>query len=74
MVDAPVTGGQVGANAGTLTIMVAGKPEYVTKARPVLECFGSGIYVLGEQPGMGSQMKVINQLLCGVHIAAAGEA
>lgn len=74
LVDAPVTGGQVGAHAGSLTIMVAGKPEHVSRAQPVLEAFGKRLYVLGDEPGMGSQMKVINQLLCGVHLAAAGEA
>lgn len=74
LVDAPVTGGQVGAHAGTLTIMAAGKPADVNKAKPVLEAFGKRVYILGDEPGMGSQMKVINQLLCGVHLAAAGEA
>lgn len=74
LVDAPVTGGQVGAHAGTLTIMAAGEPDHVRKAKPVLEAFGKRVYVLGDEPGMGSQMKVINQLLCGVHLAAAGEA
>lgn len=74
LVDAPVTGGQVGAQAGTLTIMAAGKPDHVARAKPVLEAFGKSVYVLGDEPGMGSQMKVINQLLCGVHLAAAGEA
>lgn len=44
------------------------------RATPVLETFGKRVFVLGDKPGMGSQMKVINQLLCGVHLAAAGEA
>jgi 3-hydroxyisobutyrate dehydrogenase len=74
LVDAPVTGGRVGAHAGSLTIMASGHEQHVQRARPILECFGKRVYVLGDQPGMGSQMKVINQLLCGVHIAAAGEA
>jgi 3-hydroxyisobutyrate dehydrogenase len=74
LVDAPVTGGRVGAHAGSLTIMAAGKAEHVERARPILECFGKRVFVLGDEPGMGSQMKVINQLMCGVHIAAAGEA
>ena len=74
LVDAPVTGGQVGAHAGTLTIMAAGHPVHVACVKPVLETFGKSVYVLGDEPGMGSQMKVINQLLCGVHLAAAGEA
>jgi putative dehydrogenase len=74
LVDAPVTGGKVGAEAGTLTIMVGAAPEHAERARPVLETFGKRVFVLGDRPGMGSQMKVINQLLCGVHLAAAGEA
>lgn len=74
LVDAPVTGGRVGAEKGTLTIMVGGAPEHVEVARPVLATFGARIFVMGDTPGMGAQMKVINQLLCGVHLAAAGEA
>ncbi len=74
LVDAPVTGGKVGAQAGTLTIMTAGAPADVARAKPILETFGKRVFVLGDKPGMGSQMKVINQLLCGVHLAAAGEA
>ena len=74
LVDAPVTGGKVGASNGTLTIMVAGEPTVCARIKPILETFGSKIFVLGTEQGMGSQMKVVNQLLCGVHIAAAGEA
>ena len=74
LVDAPVTGGKVGASNGTLTIMVAGEPTVCAQVKPILETFGSKIFVLGTEQGMGSQMKVVNQLLCGVHIAAAGEA
>jgi 3-hydroxyisobutyrate dehydrogenase len=74
LVDAPVTGGKVGASNGTLTIMVAGEPTICARVKPILETFGSKIFVLGTEQGMGSQMKVVNQLLCGVHIAAAGEA
>lgn len=74
LVDAPVTGGRAGAEKGTLTLMVAGAPGDVSIAKPVLSAFGQRIYVVGDRPGMGAQMKVINQLLCGVHLAAAGEA
>ncbi|PHY05288.1 MAG: 3-hydroxyisobutyrate dehydrogenase [Alcaligenaceae bacterium] len=74
LIDAPVTGGKIGAANGTLTIMVAGEPSVCARVRPILETFGSKIFVLGNEQGMGSQMKVVNQLLCGVHIAAAGEA
>ena len=74
LVDAPVTGGKIGAANGTLTIMVAGEATVCARVKPILETFGSKIFVLGAEQGMGSQMKVVNQLLCGVHIAAAGEA
>ncbi len=74
LIDAPVTGGMVGAAKGTLTIMGAGPAQAFERARPVLQAFGNRIYHLGEQNGAGAQMKVINQLLCGVHLAAAGEA
>jgi 3-hydroxyisobutyrate dehydrogenase len=73
-VDAPVTGGKIGASNGTLTIMVAGEPSICERVKPILATFGSKIFILGHEQGMGSQMKVVNQLLCGVHIAAAGEA
>ena len=73
LVDAPVTGGAVGAAAGTLTIMGSGTDEAFAQARPVLETFGKRVHHLGPA-GAGAQMKVLNQLLCGVHLAAAGEA
>ncbi|MCP5265905.1 MAG: NAD(P)-dependent oxidoreductase [Burkholderiaceae bacterium] len=74
MLDAPVSGGVVGAKAGTLTIMVGGESATLELARPVLEVVGGRIFHIGETPGMGSTAKMINQLLCGVHIAAAAEA
>jgi len=73
LVDAPVTGGASGANRGTLTIMGSGDKGAFEEARPALETFGSRVYHLGPA-GAGAQMKVLNQLLCGVHLAAAGEA
>ena len=73
LVDAPVTGGAVGAMAGTLTIMGSGTQAAFDEARPVLQTFGARVHHLGPA-GAGAQMKVLNQLLCGVHLAAAGEA
>jgi len=73
LVDAPVTGGAVGAVAGTLTIMGSGTRGAFDEARPVLETFGARVHHLGPA-GSGARMKVLNQLLCGVHLAAAGEA
>jgi len=73
LIDAPVTGGAVGADNGTLTVMAGGEKKTFEQARPILEAFGSRVFYLGEA-GAGSRMKVVNQLLCGVHLAAAGEA
>jgi putative dehydrogenase len=74
LIDAPVTGGKVGAAGGTLTIMGSGDPLAFERVRPVLAAFGKRIYHLGDRAGAGTQMKVINQLMCGVHIVAAAEA
>jgi putative dehydrogenase len=72
-VDAPVSGGITGARGGTLTIMAAARPDVFEKARPVLAAMGSNLHHLGAKPGQGAAMKVVNQLLCGIHIAAAAE-
>lgn len=74
LIDAPVTGGKVGAEKGSLTVMVAGEEAIFERVKPVLSTFGARLFFLGTEHGKGSQMKVINQLLCGVHIAAAAEA
>jgi L-threonate 2-dehydrogenase len=72
-IDAPVSGGVAGAEAGTLTIMAAAAAAvYSANERP-LRAMGSNLYHLGETPGQGASMKVVNQLLCGLHIAVAAE-
>ena len=73
-VDAPVSGGVVGATAASLTIMAAGAPETVDRAMPVLSTLGSKVVIVGSEPGQGATAKAVNQLLCGVHIAVCGEA
>ncbi|MCP1314766.1 NAD(P)-dependent oxidoreductase [Halomonas sp. 707D7] len=73
-VDAPVSGGVVGAQAGTLTIMAAGSDEALGLCSSAFEVMGKAIFVAGPTPGQGAAMKAVNQLLCGVHIAAAAEA
>lgn len=73
LIDAPVTGGSVGAAKGTLTIMGSGDGNAFEEVRPVLEAFGKRVYHLGAA-GSGAKMKVLNQLLCGVNLAAAAEA
>jgi L-threonate 2-dehydrogenase len=72
-VDAPVSGGVVGATAGTLTIMAAAKQLVFERAKPLLTAMGSNLFHLGETPGQGAAMKTVNQLLAGIHIAAAAE-
>jgi 3-hydroxyisobutyrate dehydrogenase len=74
MLDAPVSGGVAGAQAGGLTIMTSGPEAALARARPVFEAVGKRIFDVGREPGTGSTAKMINQLLCGVHIAAAAEA
>lgn len=73
-IDAPVSGGTVGAQAGSLTIMAAGAQDAFDRAKPVLDAMGSRLLHVSDKPGQGAVVKTINQLLCGVHIAAAAEA
>ncbi|MBL8589002.1 MAG: NAD(P)-dependent oxidoreductase [Methylobacteriaceae bacterium] len=73
-VDAPVSGGTKGATAGALTIMAAAPKATIERVRPVLESLGDKLFHVGETPGQGAAVKTVNQLLCGVHIAALAEA
>jgi 3-hydroxyisobutyrate dehydrogenase len=73
-VDAPVSGGVVGAEAASLTIMTAAPAEVFERARPVLAAMGSKVVHLGTTAGQGATAKAVNQLLCGAHIAVAAEA
>ena len=74
MLDAPVSGGAAKAAAGQMTIMAAGAPETFAACEDVLAAIAAKVYRLGDRPGMGSKVKMINQLLAGVHIAAMAEA
>jgi 3-hydroxyisobutyrate dehydrogenase/putative dehydrogenase len=74
VVDAPVSGGVARAGAGDLLIMVAGEETAVEQVRPLLEVMARSAPVVGREPGDGQKVKLVNQLLCGVHIAAAAEA
>ncbi len=73
-VDAPVSGGVVGAAAAKLTIMAAASADTLAAIRPVLEKMGDRVFHVGTEPGQGATVKAVNQLLCGVHIAATAEA
>jgi len=72
--DAPISGGSAKAAQGKLTVMASGRPEAFAAARPFLDAMAETVFELGDEAGPGSAMKVINQLLAGVHIAAAAEA
>jgi len=74
VVDAPVSGGVARAAGGDLLIMVSGRASAVARVRPLLDVLARSAPVVGPQPGDGQRMKLVNQLLCGVHIAAAAEA
>jgi 3-hydroxyisobutyrate dehydrogenase/putative dehydrogenase len=74
VVDAPVSGGVQRAAAGDLLVMVSGAADPVARAQPVLGALARSAPVVGPSPGDGQRMKLVNQLLCGVHIAAAAEA
>lgn len=74
LVDAPLSGGPARAGAGDLLIVVGAAPHALARAQPVLELLASTLTVVGDRPGDGQALKTVNQLLCGVHIAAAAEA
>ena len=73
LLDAPVSGGQVGADAGTLTIMASGSQAAFDRAMPLLNAVSKTVNRLGDTPGMGSTYKVVHQLAAGVHLVAAAE-
>ncbi|SJM31118.1 L-threonate dehydrogenase [Mesorhizobium delmotii] len=72
--DAPISGGSVRAAEGALTVLASGSAAAFAKARPALDAMAAKLYELGDEPGVGAAFKMINQLLAGVHIAAASEA
>ena len=73
LIDAPVSGGAVKAAAGQMTVMASGAPEAFDAAGALLDAIASKVYRLGDRPGIGSTVKMVNQHLAGVHIAAACE-
>ena len=72
--DAPISGGAAKAASGEMTMMTSGTPAAYAKAGTALDAMAAKVYRLGDQAGNGSKVKIINQLLAGVHIAAAAEA
>ncbi|WP_458094550.1 L-threonate dehydrogenase [Roseomonas sp. WA12] len=74
VLDAPVSGGPVKAAAGEMTVMAAGSRAAFDRLRPVLDAVAGRVYEIGEEIGLGATVKIIHQLLAGVHIAVGAEA
>ena len=74
MLDAPVSGGAAAARDGRMTVMASGPEAAFAAAAPLLDAIAGKVWRLGAAPGAGSTIKMVNQLLAGVHIAAAAEA
>lgn len=74
LVDAPVSGGPVRAGEGDLLVAVGATQHSWEHAKPVLDAMAGTLVLVGDVPGKGQAMKTVNQLLCGIHIAAAAEA
>ena len=76
MLDAPVSGGEIGAGTASLSIMVGGNADAFARAKPIFECMGHGerIVHIGDEPGSGQICKVCNQIAIGGALAGVGEA
>ncbi|WP_280153804.1 L-threonate dehydrogenase [Piscinibacter sp. XHJ-5] len=74
LIDGPVSGGAKKAAQGEMTVMASGRPEAFEAAGEVLDAIAGKVYRLGDRAGIGSTVKMVNQHLAGVHIAAACEA
>jgi len=74
LLDAPTSGGAVRARQGDLSVMASGSEACFQQAAAVLDAMAGKVYSLGDAPGIGSSVKLVNQHLAGIHIAAAAEA
>lgn len=75
LVDAPVSGGTIRAAAGSLTILAAGPDSAITAAKPVLDAMaGKNLYVIPGGLGAGTKVKMVHQVLAGIHITMTSEA
>lgn len=73
-VDAPISGGPQRAADGTMSMMAAGASQTMTQVLPILEALAGRLFRMGERPGDGSAMKIVNNMLAGINLAAAAEA
>ncbi|MVT80436.1 L-threonate dehydrogenase [Pantoea agglomerans] len=74
MLDAPVSGGTAKAASGEMTVMASGSDAAFTQLQSVLDAVAAKVYRVGSEIGLGSTVKIIHQLLAGVHIAVGAEA
>jgi len=74
MLDAPVSGGAAKATSGEMTVMASGSDAAFAQLQPVLDAVAAKVYRVGSEIGLGSTVKIIHQLLAGVHIAVGAEA
>jgi len=74
VVDCPISGGPAGARAGTLSVMVAGDPATVERVRPLISLWGKTLTVAGGKPGAAQVLKLTNNILFAVSLAATSEA
>jgi 3-hydroxyisobutyrate dehydrogenase len=74
MLDAPVSGGVAAARNGTLSVMASGGKAAFGASEEILAAIAARVHRIGDEPGMGSAVKTVNQLLAGAHIALAAEA
>ncbi|MFV0298274.1 MAG: NAD(P)-dependent oxidoreductase [Hyphomicrobiaceae bacterium] len=73
LVDCPISGGPPGARAGTLSVMVSGKPELIAQVMPMISKWGP-VTVAGDRPGLAQVLKLTNNILSAVALAATAEA
>jgi 2-hydroxy-3-oxopropionate reductase len=74
VVDCPISGGPPGARAGTLSVMVSGDPAAVERVRPLISAWGRTLTVAGDKPGAAQVLKLTNNILAAVALAATSEA
>jgi 3-hydroxyisobutyrate dehydrogenase-like beta-hydroxyacid dehydrogenase len=74
LVDCPISGGPPGARAGTLSVMVSGDPAAVERIRPMISLWGRTLTIAGDKPGAAQVLKLTNNILSAVALAATAEA
>ncbi len=72
--DAPVSGGAIGAQRGTISVMCAGREETVERLRETMLDFGAHVFLVGTEPGQAQAMKILNNFLSATSMAATSEA